>query len=106
MDPSKRSRLESAGWHVGDTSEFLQLTPEETAFVEMKVALARYARELRAERGLTKTAAARQLGSSQSRGAKLEAADATVSLDLLVKALLALGASPADVGRVIATHAA
>lgn len=106
MDPRKRSNLESAGWHAGDAAEFLQLTPEEAAFVNMKVSLARFARELRAQRELTQVETAQRLGSSQSRVAKMEAADATVSLDLLVKALLALGASPADVGRVIAAHAA
>lgn len=106
MDPMKQSRLESTGWRFGDAAEFLQLTPEEAAFVDMKVSLARYARELRTRGGLTQSEAAQRLGSSQSRVAKMEAADATVSLDLLVKTVLALGASPADVGRVIATHAA
>ena len=106
MDPGKRARLGSAGWKVGGAADFLDLTPEEAAFVEMKVALARYARGLRTQSGLTQTETAMRIGSSQSRVAKMEAADATVSLDLLVKALLTLGATPADVGRVIASRPA
>jgi len=39
--------------------------------------------------------------SSQSRVAKMEAGDPTVSLDLLVKTLLALGASDRDLARAI-----
>ena len=103
MEPKKQTRLESAGWQIGGISDFLDLTPEEVAFVEMKVSLARYARRLRTESRMTQTETALLLGSSQSRIAKMEAADATVSLDLLVKALLSLGATPADVGRVIAS---
>ena len=105
MDTAKKSRLVAAGWRVGDAAEFLELTAEEAALVEMRLALADYLREVRAERGLTQSQVARKLGSSQSRVAKMEAADATVSLDLLVKALLALGASRAEVGAVIAKAA-
>ena len=53
----------------------------------------------------TQLQVARRLGSSQSRVAKMEAADASVSLDLLIKSLLALGASRSEVGRVIAKAA-
>jgi len=44
---------------------------------------------------------AKRLKSSQSRIAKMEAADATVSVDLLLKALFALGAKPKDVATAI-----
>jgi len=102
VEEAKRRRLESAGWRVGDAAQFLELTPEEATFVDLKLALADRLRELRKQQGLTQAQVAERLGSSQSRVAKMEATDATVSLDLLVRSLLALGASRAEVGRVIA----
>jgi DNA-binding XRE family transcriptional regulator len=105
MDKAKKARLAAAGWRTGDAAEILELTAEEEALVEMRLALADYLREVRAERGLTQSQVARKLGSSQSRVAKMEAADATVSLDLLIKSLLALGASRGQVGAVIAKAA-
>lgn len=101
MDKTKKCRLEAAGWKVGDAADFLELTAEEAAFVELKLALALYLRDLRAQRGWTQAQVARQLGSSQSRVAKMEAGDSSVSVDLLVKSLLALGASRKEVGQVI-----
>jgi len=106
MDKAKKNRLQSADWRVGDAAEFLELTAEEAAFVELRLALAAYLREVREQHGLTQLQVARRLGSSQSRVAKMEAADASVSLDLLVRSLLALGVSRDEVGRVIATQAA
>ena len=40
MKKAKKQRLEAAGWRVGNASEFLGLSPEESAIVEMKLALA------------------------------------------------------------------
>ena len=105
MDEAKKNRLAAAGWRSGDASDFLGLSEEEAAFVELKLALAGYLRELRAQNSWTQLQVARRLGSSQSRVAKMEAADASVSLDLLIKSLLALGASRCEVGRVIAKAA-
>jgi hypothetical protein len=105
MDPTKKARLESAGWRVGTAAEFLGLAPEEAAFVELKLALASYVRELRHSRGWTQVEVAVLLGSSQSRVAKMEAADPTVSVDLLVRSLLGLGATREEVGRAIARAA-
>lgn len=105
MDKTKTDRLAAAGWRSGDAADFLELTEEEVAFVELKLALADYLRELRVRNSWTQSQVARRLGSSQSRVAKMEAADASVSLDLLVKSLLALGASRREVGRVIAKAA-
>lgn len=102
MDEQKKKRLEEAGWRVGDAADFLELTPEEAEFVELKLALAQGLREQREKRGLTQEQLAREVGSSQSRVAKMEAADPSVSVDLLVRSLLKLGASRAEVGRVVA----
>ncbi len=103
MKKTKKSRLEAAGWQVGSAGEFLELTAEERAFIEMKLALARNLRLRRTRRKLTQAQVAKLLESSQSRVAKMEAADSTVSLDLLVRALLALGAKTKDVARIITT---
>ena len=101
MKPETQKRLERAGWRVGDAGDFLELTDDERRFVEMKLALAVGLREYRQRHGLTQAALARRLRSSQSRVAKMEAADRTVSLDLLVRALLALGATRQEVARLI-----
>ncbi len=101
MDTAKMRRLQAAGWTVGDAKDFLELTPAEAAYIELRIGLADCFRSLRRHRGLTQIEAAQQLGSSQSRVAKMEAADPGVSIDLLVKALLTLGATPADIGRAI-----
>lgn len=105
MDKTKKERLAAAGWRSGDAADFLELSAEEAAYVELKLALADYLRELRTRNGWTQAQVARRLGSSQSRIAKMEAADASVSLDLLVKSLLGLGASRSEVGNVIAKAA-
>ena len=101
MDRAKQDRLSAADWRVGDAAQFLELTAEELAFVELKLALANHLREIRLGGGWTQIEIAQRLGSSQSRVAKMEAADASVSVDLLVKSLLALGATRSDVGRVV-----
>jgi hypothetical protein len=105
MDKAKKERLAAAGWRSGDTAEFLDLTAEEAAFVELKLALADYLRGLRTRNGWTQAQVARRLGSSQSRVAKMEAADPSVSVDLLVKSLFGLGVSRSEVGNVIAKAA-
>lgn len=92
MDPKKVSRLEQSGWRVGDAADFLGLTDAETAYVEMKVALGKALRNLRSYTGLTQAATAKVLGSSQSRVAKMEKGDPSVTLDLLLKTMLELGA--------------
>ncbi len=102
MKAKKRARLTEAGWTVGETADFLRLTPEESTFVDMKVALSQSLRQWRAKRQLTQTELAKALSSSQSRIAKMEAADPTVSVDLLVRSLLKLGATPKDIARAIA----
>ncbi len=105
MKRTTKERLEATGWRAGDAADFLGLTPEESAFVELKLALAHHLQEMRVQQGWTQAQVARKLGSSQSRVAKMESADATVSVDLLVKALLALGASRKEVGHVIGSAA-
>ena len=101
MHKNKRARLEAHGWRVGDATDFLALSPEEAALIETKLALSGSVRDRRVAQGLSQTELASRLKSSQSRIAKVEAADPTVSADLLLRALFALGATPGDVASAI-----
>ena len=103
MDTNKRRRLEAAGWQVGSAEEFLGLSAEEATLVELKVALGTSLRQQRTRKRISQTALAKQLGSSQSRVAKMEAGDASVSLDLQIRALVALGATRKEVARAVAS---
>jgi predicted XRE-type DNA-binding protein len=102
MKASVRKRLEGKGWVVGSVKDFLNLTPEEEAYIELRLKLADGLKDCRKRRGLSQTALAESLKSSQSRVAKMEAGDPTVSLDLLVKSLLALGTSRRQLASIIA----
>jgi DNA-binding XRE family transcriptional regulator len=102
MKPAKRKRLEKAGWKVGSAKDFLGLTPEEAAFVELKLTLSASLKERRQQHGLSQSDLAKRLRSSQSRVAKMEASDPAVSLDLLVRALFAAGANKKDIAKAIA----
>ncbi|MDB9372280.1 helix-turn-helix transcriptional regulator [Nodularia sphaerocarpa] len=99
----KRQRLEAAGWRVGDAADFLELLPEEVAFIEMKLSLSRYLKELRLKNQLSQANLAKKINSSQSRVAKMEAGDPSVSLDLMVKTILAVGGTREDVAIAIAS---
>ena len=101
MNEMKRRKLEAAGWRVGGAREFLGLKPWEDAYVEMKLALAGQLRHRRLTRGLTQAALSRRLHSSQSRVAKMEAGERSVSLDLLVRSLLSLGMTSKDLASAI-----
>ena len=101
MRAAKRKRLEAKGWKVGTPQELLDLSEEEAAFIELRLRLAEGLRARRSAKGMTQTDLARAMQSSQSRVAKMEAGDPTVSLDLLVKSLLALGASNRELARII-----
>lgn len=92
MDRARRRKLEARGWRVGSPREFLGLSPEESALIELKLHLAERVRRRRKALKITQVVLARRLKSSQSRVAKIEAGDPTVSLDLLVRSLLVLGA--------------
>jgi predicted XRE-type DNA-binding protein len=93
MHSNKRKRLEAKGWKIGSAKEFLGLSREEEAYVEIKLKLSETFREQRMQRKMTQSEAAKLLNSSQSRIAKMEAGDSSVSLDLLVRSILAFGVS-------------
>ena len=101
MHKSKKARLEAKGWRLGSAQEFLGLSDQEAAYVELRLRLAESLRVRRQKRKLSQTDLAKMLRSSQSRVAKMEGGDPSVSLDLLVRSLLALGASNRDLARAI-----
>jgi hypothetical protein len=105
MKRSKIQQLKAAGWRVGSVKEFLNLSAEEESIIEMKLALAEGVKRLRLAKRITQSQLARRLRSSQSRVAKMESADATVSIDLLVRTLLTLGATRREVGRIVGLKA-
>ncbi|MEQ8314637.1 MAG: helix-turn-helix transcriptional regulator [Gammaproteobacteria bacterium] len=102
MKATKRKKLEAKGWKVGSVEDFLDLTPEEMAYIELKLSLSNSLKERRAKKKLSQVEVAKIVKTSQSRVAKMEAGDPSVSIDLLVKSLLALGASPKEVAKAIA----
>ena len=101
MEKRKQRKLEAQGWRVGSAADFLGLSSEEAALVEMKLRLSQALRARRQALHLSQVTVAKRLGSSQSRVAKMEAGDRSVSLDLLMKALVTLGATPSDVGKAL-----
>lgn len=102
MRTGKRKALSAAGWRVGSAREFLGLSDAEAALVDLKLALSDALRRSRRERRLSQVELAERMGSSQSRVAKIEAGDPSVSLDLLLRALIAAGATRREIAKAIA----
>ena len=102
MNTAKRKHIESKGWKVGTAKEFLNLSPEESAYVELKLELSKILLQTRRENEMTQEQLARLLKSSQSRVAKMEIGDPSVSLDLLVRSLFAMGKSKKNLVRMLA----
>jgi len=102
MTRARRARLEAAGFRIRDASEFLSLTDADLAVIQTCEQLGATLRSERARRGLSQTTVARLVGSSQSRIAKMEAGDPSVSLDLLLRTLVSIGTKPIAITRAIA----
>jgi DNA-binding XRE family transcriptional regulator len=101
MNTAKKRKLEAMGWKETSVKEFLNLSDADAQYIETKLALSRRFRELRQKRHLTQEKAATLLKTSQSRLARMEAGDSSVSLDLLVRGLFALGASREDLAGAV-----
>ena len=102
MRESKRKKLESKGWKFGNAKDLLGLSNQEEMYIELRLKLAEGLKARRRAIGVTQVKLAKSIKSSQSRVAKMEAGDPTVSLDLLVKSILALGASNIELAAIIA----
>ena len=103
MKQTKCKKLEAKGWKVGTAADFLELTPEEETFIEMKMSLSQSLKEMRKRKRMSQVAFAKLIKSSQSRVAKMETGSPSVSIDLLIKSLLALGASQKDLAKAISS---
>lgn len=101
MKNAKKKKLEAAGWKVGSADDFLGLSREEVEFVRLKLALSRYLKTKRLNKKSSQIELAKQIRSSQSRVAKMERGDPSVSVDLLIRSLLALGTTRKELARVI-----
>ncbi|CCQ59497.1 MAG: helix-turn-helix domain-containing protein [Crocosphaera sp.] len=99
MDENKRQRLEEAGWQVGTVAEFLELSESESEMVEFKLALSRQFKLLRESQQLSQQALAEKMQSSQSRVAKIEAGDSSVTIDLIVRGLFSMGATRQEIAQ-------
>jgi len=104
MKQSKRKKLESKGWKIGTAEEFLQLTPVESEYIEIKLNLSKSLKERRQRKNMTQEDLARLIKSSQSRVAKMEAGDPTVSIDLLIRSLLALGTNKNTLAKMLSSR--
>lgn len=104
MKADKQKKLEAAGWKVGSTAEFLELDTAEEMLVNMKLAMAAEVKSLRTQSGITQQDLAKRLRSSQSRVAKIESADRTVSFDLLIRTLAELGATRSQIGKIVGSR--
>jgi len=101
MDKQKRKKLEEKGFRVGSAADFLDLTPEEEAYIEIRLEVSTLIKTQRTKRGWTQEQLARAMGSSQSRVAKMESGDPSTSLDLMIKTLLRLGISKQEIGKLL-----
>ena len=101
MKDLKRKKLESKGWKVGSTSDFLGLTKEESEYVQTKLALARILKIKRLRKNYSQIDLAKHIKSSQSRVAKMEQGDSSVSMDLLIHSLFSLGTTRKELAKAI-----
>ena len=103
MKSNKKARLRKAGWKTGTAQELLNLSAEDMALIALKRSLVRMVRETRQANHVTQTVLAKLLESSQSRVAKIEGASADISLDLIIRALFALGITPRKLGKFLSS---
>jgi DNA-binding XRE family transcriptional regulator len=106
MNSFRKKKLEESGWAIGSTSDFLNLSKPEETIIAMKLALASKLKGIRKDKRLTQIELAKRIGSSQSRVAKMEIADQSVSMELIVRSLVSLGASQEQIGKVIGSRSA
>jgi hypothetical protein len=89
------------GWVEGSVSDFLDLSAADVEYIETRRTLSRLLKERRGKLGLSQVQAAARLRTSQSRMAKMEKADPTVSADLLLQSLFRLGVKRKELAKAI-----
>ncbi len=103
MRSNKQKKLEAKGWKIGSASDFLKLSPEEEAYIELKLSLCKTLKRLRTKKHLSQNDLAKMIKSSQSRVAKMEAGDSSVSLDLVIRSLFSVGVSKKDLAKAVSS---
>ena len=101
MDKKRQQKLEEKGFQVGSTADFLHFSPEEEDYIDIRLDISNMVKAQRTKRGWTQEQLARAIDSSQSRIAKLEGGDPDISMDLMIKALLSLGTSKKQIGKLL-----
>jgi transcriptional regulator with XRE-family HTH domain len=101
VNRAERKRHEEAGWQVGSVADFLGITEEEAVYIDLRVRLADALKARRQAARLSQKAFASTRKSSQSRIAKAEANDPSVSLDLVIRSLIALGVNLGELASII-----
>ena len=91
MEAAKRKAIEAAGWKVGDSADFLEMSKEERQLLDTRVELALAIRRQRKALHLSQKELGARLKTSQPRIAKIERAASDVSMDQLVRAFTAAG---------------
>jgi len=89
------------GWVEGSVKEFFDLSDADLEYLETRRALSRMLKDLREKLHLPQMQVATRLRTSQSRVAKMEKADRSVSADLLLQSLFRLGAKRKDLAKAI-----
>jgi transcriptional regulator with XRE-family HTH domain len=101
MRQSKRDEITKLGYRVTGTQEFLGLSTEEMELIDLKISLIEKLKQIRYQKKITQKQLARLIQSSQSRVAMLEQGRPDVSLDLICRALFALGMDRRELGKAI-----
>ena len=101
MKNSKKEKLKATGWKIGCADDFLNLSKEESEFVNLKLMLSSYLKVKRLRKKFSQIELAKFVKSSQSRIAKMESGDPSVSVDLLIHSLFALGTTRKELAKVI-----
>jgi DNA-binding XRE family transcriptional regulator len=101
MKKTKSAKLERVGYRLTNAQEFLGLSVQEMAVIDLKISLIQKLKEVRRTSGITQKELAKIIKSSQSRVAMLENGASDVSLELICKALFALGVTSKEIGKAI-----
>jgi phage-related protein len=89
--------LEANGWKIGSITQFLKLSPEEVMTIEIRLSLSKYLERLKQEQ-LAKNP------SSNPRIPKVESVDPSVSIDLLIRSLVEIGATRQGIAMAISGY--
>jgi ribosome-binding protein aMBF1 (putative translation factor) len=78
MSTLLEKKRQGTDWQIGEAADFLQLSAEESALIDIRLSPAQAAKQSRVQHELSQTELAKRMKSSQPRIAKIEAADPSV----------------------------